>query len=120
MSCQCSKQRDLIEISGDHHGFVEGKVEVDVGNWIRLWRCPSCGQYWRTDEWDKYQAGYALKIASVEGWKELDPAPWIKQRMLENHHGTDQNVCLAKDCNAPCLTGRAYCVDHFYETGARA
>jgi hypothetical protein len=43
----------------------------------------------------------------------------IKLRMVENHGGLDKSACLAKDCQQPVLKGRAYCVDHFYETGAR-
>jgi uncharacterized C2H2 Zn-finger protein len=99
---------------------VAGKPCLETGDWIKLLQCPACGQLWRTDEWDKYQTLYALKLNTPEGWKSVDMESPIKQRMMENHGGTDASTCLAQHCNRPALKGRAYCVDHFYETGARA
>jgi hypothetical protein len=47
--------------------------------WVKLIKCPDCGQYWQLDEWDKYQAGLAIKIEDSESWKtypEISPSYW--------------------------------------------
>lgn len=115
MVCRCSSQRALVEISQNYAEFVAGMRCLDTGDWIKLLQCAACGQLWRTDEWDKYQPLYALKLASSEGWKSIDMAPLIKERLLENHGGVDTSICLKQGCTQHALKGRAFCVDHFYE-----
>jgi hypothetical protein len=100
--------------------FVAGMSCLETGNWVKLLQCRGCSQLWRTDEWDKYQALYAVKLNSPEGWDLTDMESLIKERIVENHGGLETFLCLAKDCKQYALKGRAYCVDHFYETGARA
>lgn len=120
MACSCSGRSDLVEISQDYTEFVVGMRILETGDWVKLMQCPSCSQLWRTDEWDKYQTLYACKLRSPEGWKSTDMEALIKRRIVENHGGLDTSLCLAKDCKQHALKGRAYCVAHFYETGARA
>lgn len=119
-TCNCASFGELVDISNDYRRFVDPLRLLDSGDWIKLMQCPACEQHWRVDEWDKYQTLYALKLASPTGWQQIDTAPVIKQRMLENHHGVDHVTCLAAGCALLALKGRAYCVDHFYATGARA
>ncbi|WP_182164237.1 metal-binding protein [Rugamonas brunnea] len=109
-----------MEIGQNYTEFVAGMRCVDTGDWIKLLQCPECGQLWRVDAWDKYQTLYASKLSTPEGWKLTDMVSLIKKRMVENHGGADTSPCLAKGCKHFALKGRAYCVDHFYETGARA
>lgn len=120
MQCSCGVRDDLVEISNDHAEFVAGMNCLATGDWVKLLVCLECAQLWRTDEWDKYQPMYALKLNSAEGWESVDIASAIKERMVRNHGGLDTSTCLAKDCTRLALKGRAYCVDHFYQTGARA
>jgi hypothetical protein len=120
MQCSCHVQEDFVEIGHDYQTFVAGLECLEISNWVKLMQCPACGQYWRADEWDKYQTLYALKLDSPSNWQEVDVEPLIKERMLQNHGGLDATTCLAKDCKLHALNGRAYCVNHFYDTGARA
>lgn len=120
MRCNCGRRRDLVEIGQSYTDFVAGMRCLETGDWVKLLQCPECGQLWRTDEWDKYQTLYAFKLSSPEGWESTDMKPMIKERIVENHGGLDTSYCLAKNCKQRALKGRAYCVDHFYETGARA
>ncbi|MDX9677568.1 hypothetical protein ACIOVC_01665 [Pseudomonas neuropathica] len=120
MQCTCNGQDNLVDISQRYTAFVAGMRCLATGDWIKLLQCAGCGQLWRADEWDKYQTLYARKLDSPEGWESAEMETLIKLRMVENHGGLDTSACLAKDCQQPVLKGRAYCVDHFYETGARA
>lgn len=120
MQCSCGDIGDLVEIGHNYTEFVAGKRCLERGDWVKLLQCSCCGQLWRTDEWDKYQTLYACKLSSPDDWKSTHMEPLIKERILENHRGLDTSTCLAKDCEQHALKGRAYCVDHFYETGARA
>lgn len=120
MQCSCGSRVDLVEIGDNYAQFVADLRCLEIDNWVKLLKCQKCGQLWRTDEWDKYQTLYALKLNSPTSWEKVDMEPLIKERMVENHGGLDSNICLAKECKLHTLKGRAYCVDHFYETGARA
>ena len=118
--CRCKSRRELVEIGQDYSGFVAGMRCVDTGNWVKLLECSGCGQLWHTDEWDKYQALYACKLSSPVEWESADIASLIKERIVENHGGVDTSTCMAQGCTQHALKTRAYCVDHFYATGARA
>ena len=120
MHCTCSGRSDLVEIGQHYTAFVAGMRCLETADWVKLLQCPECGQLWRTDEWDKYQTLYARKLDSPEGWESADMESLIKLRIVENHGGLDTSSCLAKGCEQYALKGRAYCVDHFYETGTKA
>lgn len=119
MRCRCESSGALVEIGQHYSQFVAGLTCLDTGDWVKLMQCQECAQLWRVDEWDQYQGLYALKLDSADGWKEVDMAGPIKERMMQNHGGLDSAICLAGDCPFRALKGRAYCVDHFYATGAR-
>lgn len=120
MQCSCDDNSALVDISQTYTEFVAGKVTLENGDWVKLLQCPDCSQLWRTDGYDKYQTMYAYKLSVREGWKSTDMKSLIKERILENHGGVETSHCLAKDCKQAALKGRAYCVEHYYETGARA
>jgi len=120
MQCNCGNRDNLVAIGNDYSGFVANLRCLETGDWVKLMQCLACDQLWRTDEWDKYEPLYALKLDAPTGWEEVDMAPLIKERMVQNHGGLDSVICIAKDCKLHALRGRAYCVDHFYENGARA
>jgi len=120
MQCSCDDRKDLVEIGQNYTEFVASMRCLETGEWVKLLQCSECGQFWRTDEWDKYQALYAVKLSLPEGWKSTDMESLIKKRIVENHGGLDISLCLAKDCKQLVLKGKAYCVDHYYQTGARA
>jgi len=120
MQCSCGGRSDLVEVGQYYTEFVAGMRCLDTGDWVKLLQCPGCGQLWRTDAWDKYQTLYALKLSSLEDWESVNMETLIKARMVENHGGLATSPCLAMGCKQFALKGRAYCVDHFYETGARA
>jgi hypothetical protein len=120
MQCSCENRRDLEEIGQNYTEFVAGMRCLETGDWVKLLQCLACGQLWRTDEWDKYQTLYAVKLGSREDWESVDMESLIKERIVENHGGLDSSLCLAKDCKECALKSRAYCAGHFYGTGARA
>lgn len=120
MECGCGGRSTLVEISQNYTEFVTGMRCLETGDWVKLLQCQKCSQLWRTDEWDKYQTLYACKVSSRDDWESADIEALIKERMIENHGGLDTSLCLAKDCQQQAIKGRAYCADHFYETGARA
>ncbi len=55
MQCTCNGQDNLVDISQRYTAFVAGMRCLATGDWIKLLQCPGCGQFWRADEWDKYQ-----------------------------------------------------------------
>ena len=94
--------------------------ELDVGNWVYLMKCPTCGQLWRVDEWDKYQPQYAVKLPTSENWQAFEAIPLIKKKIVENRGGISEQLCMWRNCNEKQVNGSAFCVDHLYETGARS
>jgi hypothetical protein len=120
MVCVCINLENLVDITNDHKEFTNRFDCVDIGDWVRLMRCPNCGQLWKVDEWDKYQTLYAQKIFSIETWKTIDHVSLIKEQMIKNRGGIEENKCLWKECDRYAVKSCAYCVDHLYETGTRA
>ena len=120
MSCSCAHYETLVDITNNHTEFVNNFDFIEYGDWVKLMRCQSCGQLWKVDEWDKYQALYAQKISELETWKAVDSATLVKERMIKNRGGLDANRCLWKECSLKAVKGNAYCVNHLYETGTRS
>jgi hypothetical protein len=119
MECKCAQLREIIDVEDAPAGFVKSLEEVAVGDWVRLMKCHHCKQYWRVDEWDKYQAQFAIKLKSDEGWETLDVVPLQKNFLLQSRGGTTEQECKWANCTNNRVKGAAYCVDHLYETGVR-
>lgn len=121
MPCGCHKLDALIDVTNnDQQQFVRALENVEFGDWVKLMRCPVCGQYWKVDEWDKYQTLYAFKIPDAAIWKSVDVTPFVKERIIENRGGLQEGTCMAAGCGNRAVVGSAYCVDHLYEIGWRA
>lgn len=89
------------------------------GTWTHLKECPECKQLWRVDVPDKYQTQFALKVASPEGWEDIDTTAMVKELLLKTRGGTTNEVCIWSGCDGSRVKGVVYCIDHLYETGAR-
>lgn len=120
MKCSCAQQDALVDITDGYPRFAERFDLVATGNWVKLMRCPTCGQLWKVDEWDKYQTLYALKIAHQEFWESADATSLVKDRMVQNRGGLSDDKCMWQHCKLKAVRGSAYCVNHLYDTGARS
>lgn len=118
--CHCRKSEALVNITNDYAGFVGTLLSLEAADWVKLMECPTCKQLWRVDEWDKYQALYALKISDRMAWKEVDAIALIKEKMIKSRGGLAKAECMWQSCANKAVMGSAYCVDHLYETGARS
>jgi hypothetical protein len=120
MKCICIQRNPLVEITDSYQGFTETLNTIELGNWVKLMQCSECLQYWKVDEWDKYQALYAVKIQSKDRWGKYDATLLIKERMIQNRGGLESVKCMWENCSLNAVRGSAYCVDHLYDTGARS
>jgi len=118
MSCDCSNLPDLFKIES-RPGFEAGAERIAVGNWVRLHQCRSCGQLWRIDEWDKYQAQFAVRVPSAEAWESFDASELQKQFLVSARGGLTDAKCAWSGCKNCQVKGVAYCADHLFQTGAR-
>lgn len=117
--CLCQNLDDVSKV-GDQQSFFNALSEVEVGNWVCLKECNTCGQLWAVAEWDKYQAQLATKvsIANRSTWQNANIEAG-KEFLIQSRGGLTSQVCAHARCIKPCVSGVAYCVDHLYETGAR-
>jgi hypothetical protein len=118
MTCSCSQLPALLKVQ-DHSKFIYLMEQLDMANWMRLFRCKICDQLWAIDEWDKYQSQFAFKMTVLEGWQKVNLTPMRKQHLIESRGGLTEEKCVWSGCNGRRVQGVAYCVDHLYETGAR-
>ena len=116
--CVCSTLSEAIRVR-DYQPFITSWLQLEAAPWLRLMQCPSCGQLWRVDEWDKYQLQGATKLARREGWKTFDDTSARKQLLLSMRGGTTPEPCVWAACEQPRVKGVVYCLDHLYATGAR-
>jgi hypothetical protein len=118
--CNCKDLPDLLEISNCHAEFKARLSQIKVGNWVLLMSCPSCGQLWKVDEWDKYQNCYAAKISTQENWESFSTEELIKAQIVKNHGGFTNEKCMWSGCSVNQVNGSAFCVNHLYAGGTRA
>jgi hypothetical protein len=117
MKCQCSQFPDIVKL--DDHPVVGRFDELETGVWMRLVRCPHCGQLWSVDEWEKYQTQFAVRIPQREGWREFDATPFRRHYLIQSRGGLTDEKCVWKGCEQRRVHGVVYCADHLYQTGAR-
>lgn len=120
MDCNCSNLNRLVDVSDISPDFENNLTEISEGNWVKLMRCPSCGQLWRVDVWDKLQIQFAVKLDSEDGWEHVDTTALQKQFLLESRGGNEEGTsCIWAGCDLPAVKGVVYCIEHLYKTGAR-
>lgn len=118
-SCNCKRSDALVDVTDDYQQFVGALENVEFGDWVKLMRCPACGQYWKVDEWDKYQTLYAFKLPDAGNWKSVDVSPLIKERIVKSRGGLQNSMCMRAGCKNRAVVGSAYCADHLFEIGWR-
>jgi hypothetical protein len=94
--------------------------EIDSGNWVQLRECGQCGQLWIVDEPDMRESGFAIKAPDRTSWKSFDTTVVRKEYLAKSRGGPSSSSCIWANCGKPALCGVVLCVDHLYETGARA
>lgn len=118
MNCDCHDQPAIHRVGGNLRTLFPSFKHVDAALWRALLCCPTCGQLWAVDEWDKYQIQLAVKVADAEGWNASDKA-LRKAYLAQSRGGNAAAKCMWNGCEKNQLIGSAYCVDHLYATGAR-
>jgi hypothetical protein len=118
MKCDCDDQPAIRRIDGTLPSLFPGFKHVDAGSWRALLRCPTCGQLWAADEWEKYQIQLAVKVAAPESWSASDETQ-RKEYLAQSRGENAAAKCMWNGCDKNQLNGSAYCVDHLYATGAR-
>jgi hypothetical protein len=117
--CDCRDHPAIHRIDGTLRVLFPGFRQADVAHWRALLQCPTCGQLWAVDEWDKYQIQLAVKIADAEDWAASDEA--LRKEYLARSRGENTAAhCMWSGCKKNQLNDSSYCVDHLYATGARA
>ena len=116
MFCKCKELPEFLEADTGNQpvpGLEEVQCKRDA--WVRLYRCPTCGQHWQIDEWEKYSPGLAIKIADPDKWFEFDDEPLRLAYLVQARGGYSYEACKWRGCGKPCLKGLAYCAVHAYE-----
>jgi len=117
--CSCSDLPDLIYVEEHPTDLFVRMEHVGTGNWVELYHCPSCHQFWRVDAWDKYQVQIAVKVPSQEEWLSFDCKPLILDAIVQVRGGLSSETCVWSGCGAKAVNGVAYCPVHLSEAGAR-
>lgn len=118
MKCKCQKLADLFYIDQGPRGFEKKLKEVDAKNWMRLCECPSCGQLWAIDEWDKYSWQVVSRVSDQTNWADSERVNERKELLLKERGGTTDDECQWAGCEGKRVKGVAYCLEHLWNTGA--
>jgi hypothetical protein len=119
MRCQRASVPEASYLEEVPRGFKDHLVQLDMKNWMRLFRCSECGASWVIDEWDRYQWQVVFRVATGEDWAAVDRETQRKQLLLKSRGGNASESCIWVGCSNPRVQGVAYCLDHLYATGAR-
>ena len=121
MSCECDQLPQILNLESYPNHVRKRLHEVDLKSeeWVKLLRCLVCGQHWQLDEWDKYQAVCAIKIADPENWRSYDDKPDRFRLLVEARGGLSDEECVKAGCQDKALRTLGYCPAHAYEVGLR-
>jgi uncharacterized Zn finger protein (UPF0148 family) len=118
MPCECAQLPDIFKLA-IRPSFEASVDKIAVGIWVRLHKCPVCGQHWRIDESDKLQTQFVVRIPSIEGWERFDASSLAKEFLVQSRGGLTNRTCMYSGCTEFQVNGVAYCANHLYQTGAR-
>jgi hypothetical protein len=108
--CKCKKLSDYFKADTSDRYFKKFQnIDWKDDAWVTLKQCPSCGQHWQLDEWDKYQTGLAIKIETPENWKTYDDTNVRVDFLIQNRGGFSDELCMWQGCSNKALKGLAYC-----------
>ena len=117
--CSCSDLPALVYVE-DHPADLFARMEhLATGNWVALYRCPCCHQFWRVDAWDNGQTQIAVKVPVESGWDSFDAKPLILGALVQARGGLSTETCVWAGCGANAVSGVAYCPAHLFDAGAR-
>jgi hypothetical protein len=88
---------------------------VQEHDWLQLFRCQTCGQYWQLDVPDKLQVNLAIKIAEPRFWDTFDDKTVRLAFLTQSRGGLSGERCKWQECGAASLRGLAFCPTHAYE-----
>ncbi|MCD4718660.1 MAG: hypothetical protein K8S13_02210 [Desulfobacula sp.] len=114
--CECKGLPEFIKSDTSDSYFKKFKqIDWKDDAWVKLIKCPDCGQYWQLDEWDKYQTGLAIKIEDPESWKTHNDKEIRIEFLIHTRGGLSEKTCAWQGCNNKAIIGLAYCPLCAYE-----
>jgi hypothetical protein len=122
IDCDCAVCPRFFRIEDYASPFLARleRISTKGDGWTTLRRCPICEQHWQIDEYDKYQAGLAIKVAEPGAWLTFDDRPVRKEYLIQRRGGLGTERCIWAGCSNTVLKDSAHCPDHAYEImGAR-
>ena len=108
--CKCDSLPEFLK-ADKTNPYFKGFNRIDVKDdaWVKLIKCPDCGQCWQIDEWDKYQTGLAIKIQHPKVWKHFDDKKIRLEFLVQTRDGLSEIKCAWIGCNNIAIRGLAYC-----------
>ncbi|NOQ51446.1 MAG: hypothetical protein GQ578_04430 [Desulfuromonadaceae bacterium] len=114
--CKCKNLPKFFKSDSSDSYFKKFKrIDWKDDAWVKLIKCPVCGQHWQLDEWDKYQTGLAIKIKEPESWRSYNDKDVRIDFLIQNRGGLSDGICAWQGCNNQALKGLAYCPTCAYE-----
>jgi len=110
MKCRCEKMEERVTgWCSDSYFSQLNQVSTIDGGWRKVLSCPVCSQAWLTDEYDKVQSLFALKIDSPQ---DIDASKFLDihiRFLLKEHGGESSETCLMAGCENKAVNDYAFC-----------
>ena len=116
MNCGCSAHGEFVAIASDSNEFVAGLEHVSAAEkpWLKLYRCPVCGQHWQIDvaaELNR-RIPLAIKVHAPDSWQTFDDHPYRRQHFIDSCGGLTGDTCKWQGCSNRCVRGISFCAEH--------
>jgi hypothetical protein len=117
MKCECGQFQRTINIETYPNRLVDRLDLIDTkdGEWLKLYRCSICGQYWQFDLADRLQVNLAIKIDEPCNWQDFNDKPARLQHLIDSRSGLSEEICVMTGCQDRALKTLAHCPAHAYE-----
>jgi hypothetical protein len=89
-------------------------------DWVRLVRCPSCGQHWQVDEMEiPGELQLAAKVNDPANWEGSNDETIRMAFLIQSRGGLGAQKCAWTGCPNRSLRDLAYCAPCAFQRGLR-
>jgi len=115
----CSDLPDVFWLDRDYpRQRLEQRLTVlgtSGGGWVTVARCNDCGQVWRVDTSDGRSVALAIKVASLDAWRDENDRAARLEYLKRSYGGEDAVRCIWAGCQHRALKSLAMCAEHAYD-----
>ena len=122
--CKCDDLLPFIEYRRENGHYIYQMPQLPDApkrwkRYVNFRVCISCGQIWKTNEYNESKGQLAIKVPHGTDWRTFDERPYQIAFLIKSRGGVIERRCRWKGCIELCLNGMEICPHHAFAMGIR-